>query len=883
MPLTGDKTELRRDLTELTDWDFVRKHDASKNDVLRHVFNDEHAWRRYNITRKRMIDEGRVMHRWSKHWEDHAKEQGLEVKKVRDDQDYTHHAIDKDGKIRGKWVNTKVAQNSHGYIHQLNEATKPVDPKVNRKWTVGDMVYPKVGPHKGEAHKVIHVHPDGSMNIVPQVNVHAQNKYRLGAARCTDDQIDMPVTDKQKAGLDKRNTPKKEKEEPKQHVAVKDAEGKFAGRFKSQEDAEAKHKGGGVTFHPIKLKEDADYPNIEDLMPITELSNPTLRRYISKASDSREKEKLLSRQAYWENERDAKRAHGRKLRNRDRGISKAIDKAPRTPIHEVSKDLLRQYFAAAANSRGAAEKAGDEKTVAQRTAGTGKAFDRLHKDAVKTPSPYKRKWTQVEEGLKEKLKGAIRREKAKDMPLLQNRRDYAHDKAADAYASGDQKKGRRYMEWRDKSLKRDGLPASIVKEMTTSNLLRQTAAASKPKEEPKAQINELSKEKLGKYFDRASNDRTRQTGQVRKYFNRLDGTSLALKKMHPDTELGAPKVSGTGKNRLHETAPLSWDEKERRRQIRKNNAADRKKDKLAWGTGKKVKEEEINEISTELARRYMRAGINQIRSNRGNVHVAKKMRKRDKNIDLAARKVTNQDVKVKTTNIEEGQIDELSANLLHRYTTRASGEFTMAKAGERGSMTDPAKKYWERKARTRKQGVATAIDKVDSHLGRNEKPVKVKARLNEENDSMISEAKRGRPRKNPIAGAEENEREHIIVQLRKNVTMNGTKKIRFADNSEHQVTPKHAEQALSHYAGLSPAHKEGFQKHIEQSHDNLMAFHQWKPEQGSSERPAHRPLDGLGARTVKKPVNRRPKFLSPTEKRLELIRSIAKRKGMTKA
>lgn len=59
------------------------------------------------------------------------------------------------------------------------------------------------------------------------------------------------------------------------------------------------------------------------------------------------------------------------------------------------------------------------------------------------------------------------------------------------------------------------------------------------------QIDELSKEKLGKYIDRASNDRTRQTGQARKYFNRLDGTSLALKKIVKKTDLGE-EVLGEG-------------------------------------------------------------------------------------------------------------------------------------------------------------------------------------------------------------------------------------------------------------------------------------------------------------------------------------------------
>lgn len=47
---------------------------------------------------------------------------------------------------------------------------------------VGDKVIPKIGPHKGQVHTVIHVHPDGSYNIKPEVHV-SSNKYHQGAAR----------------------------------------------------------------------------------------------------------------------------------------------------------------------------------------------------------------------------------------------------------------------------------------------------------------------------------------------------------------------------------------------------------------------------------------------------------------------------------------------------------------------------------------------------------------------------------------------------------------------------------------------------------------------------------------------------------------------------
>jgi len=62
--------------------------------------------------------------------------------------------------------------------------------------------------------------------------------------------------------------------------------------------------------------------------------------------------------------------------------------------------------------------------------------------------------TEISEGAKEKISGIVRRAKQKDS-FLQNRRDVAMTKAGAAYASGDAKKGDRYMNWRDKSLAKE--------------------------------------------------------------------------------------------------------------------------------------------------------------------------------------------------------------------------------------------------------------------------------------------------------------------------------------------------------------------------------------------------------------------------------------------
>lgn len=56
-------------------------------------------------------------------------------------------------------------------------------------YKVGDHVYPKIGPHKGVKHEIIHVHEDGKLNIRPLGLRGNQIKYKLGAAGAQPDQV----------------------------------------------------------------------------------------------------------------------------------------------------------------------------------------------------------------------------------------------------------------------------------------------------------------------------------------------------------------------------------------------------------------------------------------------------------------------------------------------------------------------------------------------------------------------------------------------------------------------------------------------------------------------------------------------------------------------
>lgn len=64
------------------------------------------------------------------------------------------------------------------------------------------------------------------------------------------------------------------------------------------------------------------------------------------------------------------------------------------------------------------------------------------------------------EGIVDKIKGAVRREKSKDMPLVQTRRDYAMGKGGEAYNKGEIRKGNQYMAYAEKDRKKKGDPTT---------------------------------------------------------------------------------------------------------------------------------------------------------------------------------------------------------------------------------------------------------------------------------------------------------------------------------------------------------------------------------------------------------------------------------------
>lgn len=87
-------------------------------------------------------------------------------------------------------------------------------------------------------------------------------------------------------------------------------------------------------------------------------------------------------------------------------------------------------------------------------------------------------------------------------------------------------------------------------------------------------------------------------------------------------------------------------------------------------------------------------------------------------------------------------------------------------------------------------------------------------------ETILDEAKRGRPPKNkPAEEGEEQEHQPILVQLRKHEISRGQTKIKFNDGSEHHVEPKHVKKALDKHVHLRTSIEKGdYQAALAHSH-----------------------------------------------------------------
>lgn len=107
---------------------------------------------------------------------------------------------------------------------------------------------------------------------------------------------------------------------------------------------------------------------------------------------------------------------------------------------------------------------------------------------------------------------------------------------------------------------------------------------------------------------------------------------------------------------------------------------------------------------------------------------------------------------------------------------------------------------------------------LNEAFGPNEAP----AEINTETVPETLKEGRGRPRKDgtSAAGAD---REHIMMQLRKHISLRGVNPIEFADGSKHKVSEGHVRLAqLVHSQLRTSIEKGNFEKKLDHSHDSFV-------------------------------------------------------------
>lgn len=288
---------------------------------------------------------------------------------------------------------------------------------------------------------------------------------------------------------------------------------------------------------------------------------------------------------------------------------------------------------------------------------------------------------------------------------------------------------------------------------------------------------------------------------------------------------------------------------------------------------KKMKEEveQVDEISRDLASRYVRSAKANTKKTfwyadpdeRDSGETARTLEKRKKGITMALKKKYGGDeygmpVKVKATE-EVEQIDELSKDTIGSYALKAHRRGDMASRMSKDANDDMGKIARKRYGYTQlairklsgnaKVNATEDVEQVDEMMsdpetlradrssetrttpsGRRIVVKKPKKDLKIEEVEYVDEAKRGRPRKNPLPAGqapEEGDREHFIMQLRKSVSMRGKKDVEF-DNGDKVKVPSHVAAAvLDHYNSLKTAEqKDRLHRSVSKSPKHLMSHYE---------------------------------------------------------
>ena len=122
-----------------------------------------------------------------------------------------------------------------------------------------------------------------------------------------------------------------------------------------------------------------------------------------------------------------------------------------------------------------------------------------------------------------------------------------------------------------------------------------------------------------------------------------------------------------------------------------------------------------------------------------------------------------------------------------------------------------------KKAQTDKKPMVKVAD-----IGPDGKEHNVKTYGAMKKEEYVDEAKRGRPKNNPEPGEDEDEHEHVIMQLRKVVSTHGALPVKHLDGMSTKISPQLARHALNTHNAMKTAdEKQDYEQKLHKSHDSM--------------------------------------------------------------
>ena len=319
------------------------------------------------------------------------------------------------------------------------------------------------------------------------------------------------------------------------------------------------------------------------------------------------------------------------------------------------------------------------------------------------------------------------------------------------------------------------------------------------------QIDELSKDTLGSYVKKATNQA----------FNKGFAGGANLSRGQEHEKEGERQVNKAVKRVIGVNKAVNKLTKEESEQI----------DELSKGTMGRY----VNKAADRMSTQGVTAGL-KIAADEKSKKNFDTIAKRQKGIATAVSKLTKeeQDFIDALNDVDMEQIDELSVKTLDQYRSKARKDIIDTDDNNDNRINKRAKGYMDASKQVQKKLAKEEVE-LDEARGRPRKAgakeftinPRTKEKLMHDNPEHMKKIE-ALQRNGVIPVPKTEAGQHVVNQLTKaKLSMRGGETINFTHGEPHHVSGEHAAKLLTRYAGMKPDEKEAFQKKIGHSHASL--------------------------------------------------------------